>query len=319
MEQERAAAPPRQEDYGYDLDRIYASLVGVRTVVPEDAYTASLLGTERSGNGVVIREDGLVLTIGYLITDAEQVWIIDNFGRAVAGHVLGYDHETGFGLIQAIGHLDLPTLPFGDSDVLSEGDPILLGGLGGSKGAISARVTAIREFAGYWEYLLDKAIFTAPAHPYWGGCGLIGPNGSLLGIGSLMVKQATDGTFIDGNMVVPINLLKPIFDQLSTYGRVEKPLRPWLGLFGTEIQDQVVVAAISENGPADEAEIKVGDIVVAVDDVRVKSLAELFRHVWSLGDAGVTVPLSLVRDGEIISANVRSIARDALLRPPVLH
>ena len=167
MEQERAAASPRQEDYGYDLDRIYASLVGVRTIVPEDAYTASLLGTERSGNGVVIGEDGLVLTIGYLITDAEQVWIIDNFGRAVAGHVLGYDHESGFGLVQTLGDLDLPALPFGDSDILREGDPVLLGGLGGSKGAISAKVMAIREFAGYWEYLLDKAIFTAPAHPNW--------------------------------------------------------------------------------------------------------------------------------------------------------
>ena len=318
MEQERAHSP-RQEDYGYDLDRIYASLVGVRTAIPDDAYTADLLGTERSGNGVVIREDGLVLTIGYLVTEAEQVWITDNFGRAVAGHVMGYDQETGFGLIQALGHLDLPALPLGDSDVLNEGDSVVIGGLGGRKGAIAAEVMAIREFAGYWEYLLDKAIFTAPAHPNWGGCGLIGPDGSLLGIGSLMVQQTGEDTAIDGNMVVPINLLKPILEQLSTYGRVEKPSRPWLGLFGTEVQDQVVVAALSANGPADEADIKVGDIGVAVDDEQVKSLAEFFRHVWSLGDAGVTVPLSLARNGEILSTNVRSIARDALLKSPALH
>lgn len=318
MEQERGN-PPKQEDYGYDLDRVYASIVGVRTAIPDDAYTASLLGTERSGNGVVIREDGLVLTIGYLVTEAEQVWIMDNFGRAVAGHVLGYDQESGFGLVQALGHLDLPALPLGDSDVLSEGDPVVLAGLGGSKGAIAAEVMAIREFAGYWEYLLDEAIFTAPAHPNWGGCGLIGPDGSLLGIGSLMVQQTGEDEAIDGNMVVPINLLKPILEQLSTYGRVEKASRPWLGLFGTEIHDQVVVAALSENGPADEADIQVGDIVVAVDDARVESLADFFRHVWSLGEAGVTVPLSLARNGEILSANVRSIARETLLKSPALH
>lgn len=318
MEQERPQRP-KQQDYEYDLDRVYASLVGIKTAIPDDAFTADVLGTDRSGNGVVIREDGLVLTIGYLVTEAEQVWITDNFGRAVAGHVLGYDQETGFGLVQALGHLDLPALPFGDSDQLEEGDPVVLAGVGGSKAAIAAEVMAIREFAGYWEYLLDKAIFTAPAHQNWGGCGLIGPDGSLLGIGSLMVQQTTEDGAVDGNMVVPINLLKPILDQLTAYGRVEKPSRPWLGLFGTEIQDQVVVAALSENGPADEADIQVGDIVVAVDDERVRSLAEFFRHVWALGDAGVTVPLSLARDGEILSANVRSISRDQLLKSPALH
>lgn len=318
MEQERAQSP-RQQDYDFDLDRVYASLVGIRTAIPDDAFTADILGTERSGNGVVIREDGLVLTIGYLVTEAEQVWITDNFGRALAGHVLGYDQETGFGLVQALGHLDLPALPLGDSDSLEEGDPVILGGVGGAKRAVAAEVMAIREFAGYWEYLLDKAIFTAPAHPNWGGCGLIGPDGSLLGIGSLMVQQTTEDGAIDGNMVVPINLLKPILDQLSTYGRVEKPPRPWLGIFGTEIQNQVVVAALSENGPADEANIKVGDIVVAVDDARVKSLAEFFRHVWALGEAGVTVPLSLARDGEILNAEVRSVSRDALLKSPAVH
>lgn len=318
MEQDSASAP-NQKDYAYDLDRVYASLVGIRTSIPDDAYTADVLGTERAGNGVVIRDDGLILTIGYLVTEADKVWITDNFGRAIPGHVVGYDQESGFGLIQALGELDLPALQLGDSDVLQEGDPVVVGGVGGAEGAVAAEVMAIREFAGYWEYLLDKAIFTSPPHPNWGGCGLIGPDGSLLGIGSLMVQQTTEEGAIDGNMIVPINLLKPILEQLSSFGRVEKPPRPWLGLFGTEIQDQVVVAALSENGPAIEANIQVGDIVVAVDDHRVKSLAEFFRNVWALGEAGVTVPLSLARDGEILNAKVRSISRDALLKSPAIH
>ena len=168
---------PKPDDYDYDLDEALASVVGIKSIVPADAFTAETLGTERAGNGVLIRGDGLVLTIGYLVTEAETVWISHSGGRAVPGHVLGYDQETGFGLLQALARLDLPSLPIGSSEDAEVGERVVVGGAGGRQRAVAARIIAKQEFAGYWEYVLDEAIFTAPAHPNWGGTALIGPGG----------------------------------------------------------------------------------------------------------------------------------------------
>ncbi|MBL6600125.1 MAG: serine protease [Alphaproteobacteria bacterium] len=317
---ERSANAPRQEDYGFDLTKVFASMVSVRSHIPEDAHTASILGTERGGNGIVIREEGVVLTIGYLVTEAETIWLTDHTGNAVQGHVLGYDQETGFGLIQALGRLNVQAIEIGRSADVREGDPVILAGFGGRSSSISAEVIAVREFAGYWEYLLDEAIFTAPAHPNWGGAGLIGANGELLGVGSLFIQHGgADGEAVDGNMVVPIDLLAPIYDEMVTLGRPNKKPRPYMGLFGTEVEDRVVVAALSDNGPADQAEVEVGDIILAVSGQPVTSLADMFRKVWSLGHAGIEVPLALGRDGEIIQANLETIARSDLLKGPKLH
>src|SRR5262245_36910479 len=180
---------PKPDDYDYELDRALSSVVGIRALAPADAFTAETLGTERRGNGVLIRDDGLVLTIGYLITEAETVWISHSGGRAVPGHVLGYDQETGFGLLQALGRLELPALPLGSSHAAEVGERVVVGGAGGRPRSIAARIIAKQEFSGYWEYVLDEAIFTAPSPPQWGGTGLIGPDGSLLGIGSLQIQQ----------------------------------------------------------------------------------------------------------------------------------
>ena len=176
---------PEPDDYRFDLARALRSVVGVRASVPQDAFTAGALGTERIGNGTVIRDDGLVLTIGYLITEAEMVWLISADGAAVPGHALAYDQATGFGLVQALGRLNLPALEFGDSARLGLGEAVILAAGGGADRAIEAKVIGRQEFAGYWEYVLDEAIYTAPAHPFWSGSALIGTDGRLLGVGSL--------------------------------------------------------------------------------------------------------------------------------------
>ena len=317
---EQTSNPPRQEDYGFDLAKIFASMVSVRSHIPEDAHTAPILGTERGGNGIVIRDEGVVLTIGYLVTEAETIWLTDHKGNAVQGHVLGYDQETGLGLIQALGRLDARAIEIGRSSAVREGDPVILAGFGGRSSALNAEVIAVREFAGYWEYLLDEAIFTSPAHPNWGGTGLIGAKGELLGVGSLFIQHGgADGEAVDGNMVVPIDLLEPIYDEMVTLGKPNRKPRPWMGLFGTEVEDQVVVAALTDDGPADQAEVEVGDIVLAVAGQPVNSLADMFRKVWSLGHAGIEVPLALGRDGEIVQASLETIARADLLKGPRVH
>src|SRR5581483_11694911 len=190
LQPERSAAvQPRPEDYDYELDEALTSVVGVKSLIPADAFTADTLGTERAGNGVLIGRDGIVLTIGYLITEAETVWISHSGGRAVPAHVLGYDQETGFGLLQALARLDLPSLQLGSSAAVPVGADVVVGGAGGRARSVAARIIAKQEFAGYWEYVLDEAIFTAPAHPNWGGTAVIGPAGDLIGIGSLQIQQ----------------------------------------------------------------------------------------------------------------------------------
>ncbi len=313
------ARQPKPADYDFDLERALASVVNLRTVVPEDAFTAQTLGTERGGSGVVIREN-VVLTIGYLITEAEEVWITLNDDRVVAGHPLAYDQATGFGLVQALGHLDLPALPLGDSSRAKPGSRVVMAAAGGRAHSLAARIVAKQEFAGYWEYVLDEAIFIAPSHPFWGGAGLIGKAGELIGIGSLQVEQRATGN--EGgqlNMVVPIDLLKPIFDDMLTAGRASRPPKPWLGLFATELEGKVFVVGVYTDAPADQAGLKPGDLIVSVAGESVDGLAGFFRKVWSLGPAGEDVPLIVQREGETLQVTVASSEREHFLSKPRMH
>ena len=313
------AAQPNPAEVRFDLDAALDAVVMLRAVVPEDAFTASILGTERIGNGVVIREDGLVLTIGYLVTEARAVWLTTNSGTAVAGYPLAYDQVTGFGLVQPLGRLEAPFLQRGSAESCAAGDDVIVIGHGGRAHALKAKVIAKREFAGYWEYVLDEALFTAPAHPQWGGAAVVGSDGRLLGIGSLVIEETQNGRKVEGNMSVPIDLLEPILEDLLKFGRANRPSRPWLGMYTMEANGQLVVAGIADNGPAARAGVRQRDLVLEVAGSRVTVLAELFRKVWSLGPAGTEIPLTLGRDGDLVRARLRSADRNDFLRKPQLH
>ncbi len=304
---------------GFELARALKSIVTVQASVPEDAFTAQALGESRSGSGVVIRDSGLVLTIGYVITEAENVWLADADGRVTPAHALAVDAESGFGLIQALGDLNCPALELGHSGEASLGDPVTVAAGGGTK-PVSAMIGGKHEFAGYWEYFLDEAIFTSPAHPFWGGAGLIDRTGRLIGIGSLHVEQLSDRAGPrDINMIVPIDLLPPILDDLLRYGRVNKPARPWLGVYSAENGDEVIVASVAENGPAAEAGIRRGDVLSSVGGSQIEGLGDFYHKVWSRGSAGVEVPIEIVRDGRPIGVRVRSADRSTYLKRPRLQ
>jgi S1-C subfamily serine protease len=310
---------PKPEELAFDLDHALESIVALRSAVPEDAFTASILGAERAGSGVVIRESGLVLTIGYLITEAESVWLAGADGRVIPAHALAFDQETGFGLVQALDKLGLPALELGRSGAAKVGDAVIVAG-GNRKQSVVARIVGKQEFSGYWEYLLDEAIFTAPAHPFWGGTGLLGEDGKLLGVGSLHLQQVTEeGRQRDANMMVPIDLLPPILDDLLTYGRVNKPPRPWLGVYSAESDGRIIVADVDERGPAAAAGLRRGDIVAAVGDTSVDNLGDFYRKVWSCGPAGAEIPIEVVRDKRSAWVRVKSSDRSGYLKKPRLH
>ena len=314
-----APLQPVAAEVPFDLERALGAVVRLSSRVPEDGFTAASLGTEREGNGVVIRDDGLIVTIGYLITEADTVWITTNDGRVLGGHPLAYDFATGMGLVLPLGRLSVAPLAMGSAANVGVDDDVYVIGHGGRAHALKASVFARREFAGYWEYLLDFALFTTPPHPEWSGAALLDADGRLIGIGSLFVQEAAGEDVRKGNMFVPIDVLLPILDDLVRTGRAPQPARPRLGMYASEDEQRVVVGGLAHGGPAERAGVKQGDLIVAVAGARVTSLAELFRNVWSLGPSGTEIPITIARDGATVPIRVRSADRSDFLKKPPLQ
>lgn len=308
-----ALASPAAGDQ--DAKEILKAIVKIRSIVPEKARTAEILGTEREGSGVVIDSNGHILTIGYLIVEAETIEVVGQDGKPISAAFVGYDHRTGFGLLRAEKPLDVVPMKLGQASEIKEGDPILVASHGGSDSVQTARVVSRMEFPGYWEYLLEDAIFVAPPHPNFGGAALIGPTGQLLGIGSIFTQIPIAGIgSIPCNMFVPIDLLKPILDDLINTGRSREPPRPWLGLYVEEAHGRVFVIRVTSGGPAEQAGLKRGDILLTVKGRAVSGLADFYRKVWELGSAGVDVPLGVLQGIQIRDKTVRSSDRYQFFR-----
>ncbi|MFQ6018733.1 MAG: S1C family serine protease [Kiloniellaceae bacterium] len=286
------------------------AVVGVRASIPEDARAAETLGTARAGSGIVIGEGGLVLTIGYLILEAITTEIVLSDDRAVPADIVAYDYDTGFGLLRARAQLSIAPMELGRSADLRPPDAILIASSGGTGAVTAARVVSRRDFAGYWEYLLPDAIFTAPPHPSFGGAALIGPDGRLLGVGSLMVGDAAQPSEpLPGNMFVPIDALKPILKDLLAHGRSGAVPRPWLGVFCQDLRGRLFVNRVAPGGPAARAGLAKDDIILAVKGKPVRDMADFYRKLWALGRAGVEVPLTVLRPGGMAEITVKSADR----------
>ena len=312
---------PDPDDYSFDLERALKAVVNLKTYVPADAFTAGTLGTERAGQR---RGDPRERPGGDdRLPDHRGRDDLDHLGRW-AGDRRGtrwpMTRRAASAWCRHSGGSNLPVLEMGDSDRLKVGDQVVFAAGGGRHHAVETRVVGRQEFAGYWEYVLDDAIFTAPAHPFWGGGGLIGNDGKLMGIGSLILQQGDGkGQRLDMNMVVPIGLLTPIMKDLLSYGRVNRPARPWLGMYATEADDAIVVGGLADNGPAEQAGVRAGDRILAVGGDEIADLAGLWRRVWAAGSAGAEVRLRLMRDKSPVALTVRSGDRTSFLKSPKLH
>jgi serine protease Do len=292
-----------------------AAVVAVQAKIQANARSAETLGLQRRGTGVLVRE-GYVLTIGYLVIEAEAIQVAGADGRTLPATVAGYDHASGFALLKLLGALTAKPLPLGDSTALAEREPAMVVPASARDSPSLVYVVSRRPFSGNWEYLLDSAIFTYPPVMDWSGAPLIGAKGELLGIGSLIVPDAGGpGTQSPGNMFVPIDLLKPILEDLIAKGRRSGAARPWLGINTEEIRGRLLVARVSPEGPAERAGLKSGDIVLAVGGEEVTTLAEFYRKVWGRGPAGTEVPLKVLQGAQVRDLKVRSIDRIEYIRP----
>jgi S1-C subfamily serine protease len=306
-----AAAPPAAQGRS-DMTVDSLSVVKVKSKAVANARSTRALGTQREGTGVVIDSDGLVLTIGYLITEAETVELSTADGRSFPATVVGYDNATGFGLLKALRPLPVKPVQFGQSASIGERELVLIVGF---DGVAPAYVVSRRPFVGYWEYLLEEAIYTAPATVNWSGAALLNREGKLLGIGSLVVGDAM-GTRaqVPGNMFVPIDLLKPLLGDLIATGKSSARPRPWIGVNTQEVQGNVIVTRVTSEGPADDANMRTGDVIVGIGGQPIKSQADFYVKLWKTGDAGVDVALDVLRAGRVEKVTVKSIDRDRHFR-----
>jgi serine protease Do len=292
------------------IEELVSAVVRIKTHVNPEGRTVEGLGREREGSGILIDNDGLVLTIGYLMVEAYAAEVVDNSGRTVPASVVGYDHETGFGLLRTMEPLKLKPMPLGKSADVKERDPVLIASFGGPDMVAGAYVVAKREFAGNWEYMLDEALFTAPPHPAWSGAALINREGKLVGVGSLIVGDAGGGSDkTPGNMFVPIDRLLPVLGDLISDGRVAGPGRPWLGVNTDELRGRLFVSRVTPGGPAEKAGLKRGDVVVGVNGEPPKNLADFYRKVWAQGAAGTTVAIDVLQDSQVRRVEIKSINR----------
>ena len=311
----RAATPAEALPSKIDSEKLFAAIVKVSTRAIPDARSAATLGSEREGTGIVIGDNGLVLTIGYLIVEADDVRITDAKGRVLPAQIVGYDHASGFGLVRSVVPLDAQPIPLGDSGKTEERDPVMIASAGG-EGTSFAWIVSKRPFTGSWEYQLDYAIYTSPPTSSWSGAALIDREGKLLGIGSLIVREATTGdSKLPGNLFVPIDLLKPILADLVREGHRAGPARPWLGVSADEVQGRLFVTRVSPDGPADRAGVGVGDIILGVGNEPVRTQSQFYDRVWNRRHAGDEVPLKVLQGLDVRDITVRSIDRVEYFRP----
>jgi serine protease Do len=310
------AAGDAANDAGYQklIDAANA-VVGVKVKAIPNARSNESLGDERVGSGVIIPRDGLVLTIGYLVLEADTVEITDSGGQTVPASVVAYDHATGFGLVKPLAPLSEKPVRIGTAKPVSQLDRMMIVTGGGEQQISIATVVSKRQFAGYWEYMIDDAIFTAPPRLDHSGAALINKDGELVGIGSLFVMDAlTPGERLPGNMFVPIDLLGPVIDELVRTGTQHDSKRPWLGVNSLEEDGRVKVMQVNAESPAAKAGIEAGDIILSVDGEKVTSLDRFYEKVWTSGPAGVDVPMTLLHGVDLRQVVVRSIDRQQYMR-----
>jgi serine protease Do len=292
------------------LAQLLSGIVHMKTFINPDGRTTQNLGRAREGSAIVIDNNGLILTIGYLMVEAHSAEVMTNDGQDVPANVVGYDQQTGFGLLQAIMPLKVHPIAFGKSAELKERDPVVVAPFGGPDSAAPAMVIAKREFAGNWEYLLDEAIFTVPPHASWSGAALLNHEGKLVGVGSLIVNDAAGkGERMPGNMFVPTDLLPPILGELMLNGRTSGAGRPWLGVTTDELRGHLVVSSVTPEGPAEKAGLKRGDMILGVNGEPVTHLPDFYRKLYAQGGAGTVIPLDVVKDNEKQRLEIKSINR----------
>ena len=323
----QAQSPPNSSDQAATIDalsRASAAVVGVRVTAADDARSIATLGKERAGSGVLINKDGLILTIGYLMLEAQDIRIVTQDNKTLPAVAVGYDLATGFGLIRPLLPLsDVAPVDLGSQASVQAGEP-LMAAIGSTDTNVEAdvsmtRLVSKRAFSGSWEYHIDSALFTSPpvmaGNGNHSGAALFNQKGELLGIGSLLVMDAMgQNRRMPGNMFVPVDLLKPILTEMERSGTSRLSIRPWLGLTSSDASGRVQVLRVSDDSPAQKAGLKGGDVVLAIDGSKVTSLEAFYKKLWDRAGPEDPVRLTVLQGADVNTVVVQPQNRMANLR-----
>lgn len=295
------------------LDEILNSIVKIEARVPASARSARTLGTDRAGSGAVIDAEGLIVTIGYIVTDATDITITTASGAQVPAELVAYDYETGLGLVRTMKSINVRPVRLGDSDAARERTPAVIAGFGGREAVRGAYVLSRRVFTGYWEYMMENALYTAPFYESFGGASLLDGEGRLIGVGYVAVNDAAgQGSGVAGNMFVPINRLKAILPDMIETGRGKGIGRPWLGVQTHEVGGRLFVIRVNPESPASEAGLKQGDILLTLNGQSLETQADFYRRLWNSGAPGTTVAFTVLQGVVINTLNVRTVDRNSI-------
>ncbi|MCJ0764467.1 S1C family serine protease [Variovorax terrae] len=318
--QVQAASPPAPAVQAVieALSRAQAAVVGVQVTAIEGSRSAEALGLERSGSGVVIGADGLILTIGYLMQEADSIQIVTQDNKTLPARAVAYDLATGFGLVRPLlpWHGPRP-MTLGSLKGLQTGE-VLMTATGGEEGDVAmTRLVSQRPFSGYWEYHIDSALFTSPPIARHSGAPLFNQKGELLGIGSLLVLDAAGGRQrLPGNMFVPVDLLKPILGELQRTGSSHLSHRPWLGLASSEQGGHVLIVRVSQGGPAEAAGLQPGDVVLAVDGAKVATLEAFYKKLWVHAEPEAEIRLTVLQGSALRTIVLKGVDRMSTMQKP---
>ncbi|MFT5111544.1 MAG: S1-C subfamily serine protease [Parasphingorhabdus sp.] len=290
------------------LDHLHA-IVSIRSLVPDNAATAGTLGTVREGVGVRINADGLIATIGYLCLEASEIWITGSNQQTVLGYIVAQDFESGIALLLPSVELGQQYLPLGKLTSGEKGQDLrILNGF--DLPPFDCRLLSISEFSGRWEYLIESALYTLPACDNWGGAALLDDQHNVVGIGSLFLQfPSSSEKPVYGNLFVPTELLLPHLESLIASGRRKTPPRPWIGAFVDEVGSGLEVVGLYTGSPASDAGLETGDRVLNFAGAPLKTLSGFLRTLWSQGQAGTAIPISLERDGEVYDTIIYTVDR----------
>ncbi len=303
------------------LAKAQTAVVGVQVTAAEGARSAQTLGKQRSGSGVVIAADGLVLTIGYLILEADDIQITTADKKAVPARVVAYDLATGFGLIRPVVPLrGIAPVVLGGTTDIKTGEALMAGTGASSEDDADVNMTQLvskRAFSGYWEYHIESALFTSPPMQNHSGAPLFNQKGELLGIGSLFVMDAMgQNVRLPGNMFVPIDLLKPIMNEMLQTGSSKLSTRPWLGLTSAEQGGRVQILRVNQDGPAQAAGLQPGDVILAVDDTKVANLESFYKKIWDRATPEAEIKLTVLQGADLKTIMLKPVDRMSTMVKP---
>lgn len=304
------AVPIRAASAELDLDKVLAPIIALEATVPGNARSAETLGTVRGGTGIVIDGAGLVLTIGYLILEAGSVDLLPNGleGERVPADVVAWDQITGLGLVRSRQSLGVAPMPLGTSADLGVGDAVIAVDWERIGGMFPAVVFEKGVYAGYWEYMIEDALYVSPGHPGFPGAALVSLDGKLAGVGGFAATDPDADYAVAGTVFIPIDALKPVLADLLLSGRSSKT-RAWLGLYCEEFDGSLRVRRLPDDGPAIRAGIRPGDYLLAVANAPIKTLPDFYRQLWATTRPGDHVTVELRRGEESFTVELEAMDR----------